>query len=235
MSNVLPSEALLSGVSQGRLEVVQKALVEGADPEFSRTELTALVMAAERGDADIVQALLDGGASPNRGNRARWSPLHAAARSGREDVIRVLVPAMLLPNTRDNDGDTALHAAVAANQAGAVQVLLDMGLDANLANHAGYTPFSLAVDRRLEDIAGILARCGGNWDYATNIPGCKTARELAVGWDEAPSTTAPSVGPARPVVEAAPSEATAIEATADAEETLTPRPAVSTIRKRTAS
>uniref|UniRef100_A0A8D0FZY0 Uncharacterized protein n=1 Tax=Strix occidentalis caurina TaxID=311401 RepID=A0A8D0FZY0_STROC len=52
---------------------------------------TPLHISARLGKADIVQQLLQQGASPNAATTSGYTPLHLSAREGHEDVASVLL------------------------------------------------------------------------------------------------------------------------------------------------
>uniref|UniRef100_A0A8C8RKA5 Uncharacterized protein n=1 Tax=Pelusios castaneus TaxID=367368 RepID=A0A8C8RKA5_9SAUR len=56
-----------------------------------RDDQTPLHISARLGKADIVQQLLQQGASPNAATTSGYTPLHLAAREGHEDVASVLL------------------------------------------------------------------------------------------------------------------------------------------------
>ncbi len=140
----------------------QTVLRAGADVNAARGDgITALHLAAEQGDAEAVQALLDAGADVGAGTRiGRYTPLHLAARGGHGDVVAMLLEAGADPlAATTNSGATALHLAAGAVRGhGAVAALLEHGADPNAREaSAGQTPLMFAAAaNRAEAIAALL-------------------------------------------------------------------------------
>mmetsp|Transcript_73202 Transcript_73202/g.214578 ORF Transcript_73202/g.214578 Transcript_73202/m.214578 type:complete len:129 (+) Transcript_73202:98-484(+) len=73
---------------------------------------TALRVAAEKGEADIVKMYLDVGTDPNTRDSYGRTPLHIAASMGRPDVVQVCLGQKLTDRTaKDIFGRTALQIA----------------------------------------------------------------------------------------------------------------------------
>lgn len=58
---------------------------------YVQDDQTPLHISARLGKADIVQQLLQQGASPNAATTSGYTPLHLSAREGHEDVASVLL------------------------------------------------------------------------------------------------------------------------------------------------
>ncbi|KAK3932439.1 Transient receptor potential cation channel protein painless [Frankliniella fusca] len=128
---------------------------------------------------DVVSALLEAGADPNRTAGAamsRRSPLHAACHHGYYRVARTLAAHERTDLQARAHGDTPLHAAVkgaaecgglalAASRAGrdhrkCVQVLLARGVDVNAADVKGNTALHYAARNGDADVVAALLRAG---------------------------------------------------------------------------
>ncbi|MBV8299865.1 MAG: ankyrin repeat domain-containing protein [Candidatus Eremiobacteraeota bacterium] len=95
-------------------------------------EQTALHFAADRGRADIIAVLLDGGgASYIDSLGLGWTPLGMAARKGHGDAVRVLIAS-------------------------------GADVDAHDAEHIGNTPLADAVQGRFPDIVDDLVSAGAD-------------------------------------------------------------------------
>ena len=68
-------------------------------------------MAARHGHAEMVTALLDGGANPSIATHGGFTPLHYAAESGHAEVIARLLGGGADPKARTADMFTAIHLA----------------------------------------------------------------------------------------------------------------------------
>ena len=84
-----------------------------------------LVLAAERGHSNVVQALLDAGADSNKGY-ARL-PLHIASENGHLETVQRLINSGAQIQTEEEGGQTALMRAAASGHLQIVQVLVDKG------------------------------------------------------------------------------------------------------------
>lgn len=155
-----------------RLEAV---LATGPDRanETNRMALSALLMATDLGNLDIVQRLLAHGADPNQsfassprlfpGRFIRGTvPLHLAAWSNRTDLAEALVGAKASLSVVNERGYSALHFAAARGHAEMAGWLLARGADANAqpvitdssqtfppknpyVGNSGWTPLHVAV------------------------------------------------------------------------------------------
>ncbi|KAH7964940.1 hypothetical protein HPB49_002585 [Dermacentor silvarum] len=105
---------------------------------------TPLQVAAIKGDAARVKALLSGGANPNVRDNAGWTPLHEASSQGAVEVVRLLLAAGACVNAAGPDGVTPLHDAVLSNVPDVVLQLCSAGADIDARTNDGRTPVSLA-------------------------------------------------------------------------------------------
>lgn len=107
---------------------------------------TLLMAAIRAGQVDSVEALLQGGANPNRTNARGDTVVHLAAFEGKPDVL-----AAVLENGGDVDaknaqtGATALMQALRSRDGKQYEVLLDAGADPNLADNNGDAPLHVAA------------------------------------------------------------------------------------------
>ena len=88
---------------------------------------TAIFEAAERGDAILVERLLDKGAAVDSKGRFGWTPLRVAAANGHEAVVKLLLATGKVDaDSEDTIGRTPLSWA-AGNGHEAVVKLLQLG------------------------------------------------------------------------------------------------------------
>ena len=120
-------------------ELIDNVCVHRAGPICKR----ALYSAAERGDREIVQRLLDRGVLWFVGDGAL---LNDAVMSVEPLGLRVLLECGINPETRDGEGQTPLSVAARHNRLEAVKLLMDdIRVDVNSTDHTGRTALSLAA------------------------------------------------------------------------------------------
>lgn len=123
---------VIDAAMRSDLETLRTLLRDGADVnEAAGDGMTALHVAAERGDAALAEALIVAGSNVEAGTRiGNYTPLHIASRNGRTGVVTLLVAAGADVEARTtNSGVMPLHLAAASGSAGAVRALLDAGAD----------------------------------------------------------------------------------------------------------
>jgi ankyrin repeat protein len=160
-------------ISENQLPMVQLLLKFKADPNDSQTDGSPVIFDALP-HLDILSALLDAGADPNRPDKhvpnnpnPVWqgeSPLMSAVGNsfyetpeGNLTAAKLLLAHGANPNAKDRDGDTALHWAVGLGglegwtigpaKRELVQLLLGHHLDPNMRNDDGKTPLDLLKDK----------------------------------------------------------------------------------------
>ncbi|XP_069972992.1 putative ankyrin-containing lipoprotein Lxx09580 [Penaeus vannamei] len=104
--------SLQSAAGDGDLAGVIAALAAGANIDGFEGERTALTAAAEGGHYDVVEYLLDEGASIDLREKSKFTALMLAAQGGHLDVVRLLVERgadVTATKTQTND---ALHYAI---------------------------------------------------------------------------------------------------------------------------
>ena len=93
------------------------------------------------------------------------SPLHWAAYSNSEDVLLYLLNLNIFKNEqerqefidqKDNQGYTPLHLCVLTKYSRITQKLLQNGVNSNIIDKAGKTPYDVAIDKKLYEIANII-------------------------------------------------------------------------------
>lgn len=96
---------LMMAARGGDLLVLDRILKAGADPDkrTRKNRTTALMMAAEAGQADVVRVLLDNGANPRKKDKNGWTPLFYAAKAASFACIQLLVDAGAKVDIKDAD------------------------------------------------------------------------------------------------------------------------------------
>ena len=141
--------------------------------------------ASRKGDVDVIEALLAGGANVNQGKTDDGcSALILASFDGRVDAIKTLLVAGANVNQRMTalaDGYTALMAASCLGHVDAIKILLDAGAKVNQRRtNGGQTALIEASERRQVD-------CNQSFDGSgrRNVGNCGVARVVQRGAKDA--------------------------------------------------
>jgi ankyrin repeat protein len=138
---------LMGAARTGSVAGVRLLLARGADVNAADTfqKQTALMWASAEGHVDVVDALLNAGADPNRKAHVSsitkrqnadhptggFTALMWAARNGHEDVVRRLVKGGADLNLKNGDDASAAMVAIYNDRFDLAKVLFDLGSDPN--------------------------------------------------------------------------------------------------------
>jgi len=104
------------------LSVFSMGMYAAIDGIPLRANANALIKAAERGDSDGCEKLIDAGVDVNCGLMAK--PIHGAARNGHEDCVRFLISKGALVG---GDFPAPLSSAAQCKQVSVMRILLEHG------------------------------------------------------------------------------------------------------------
>ena len=113
---------------------------------------TALHLAADKGQKEVVEVLVLNGALLEVPDKRGYTPLHWAARNGHKEVVELLLWNGARINVGTREGDTALHLAVLNGKKEVVEVLLKWRAQI-LVNRDGLTPYHCAVNNGYRELA----------------------------------------------------------------------------------
>lgn len=156
------NETLHEAAAQGDLKKVKSALADGADLESrDPSGSTALTSAAGGGHLQVVEYLLERGASVRNGRSTEFTPLMAAARTGgRLDIVEALVRARANVNAASYEQSVLMHAAVGGNL-NIVRRLIELGADPHaVAEDLFQTTLDYALANKRRDVAKFLEELG---------------------------------------------------------------------------
>ncbi len=151
---VITRMIFFSAINSGSNSVALSMLA--INPSLIRAEdqygSTALDLAVELSDVELVRQLLEKGADVHHESPRTGLPLHRAAFAGNKRLIETLLAAGADPNRNPrrspaHDFGTALHFAVIGGSVDATRMLLEHGASVNSAatDHGGVTPLIVSV------------------------------------------------------------------------------------------
>ncbi len=184
-----PRGALAVAASNGHVGVVRELLKVGKYPLGNLGELaSSLCDAVREKQTDVVQILLDAGASPDSGAGEFLSvpALLIAARQGLAGLAKLLLDLGANPNAYDipagaglmgvEVNETALMAAALKGDLKIVQMLLDAGADPDIKGIKGKTAYELVSKRKdRQEISKLLL----NWRWKKPSGGEKSDPKTA--------------------------------------------------------
>lgn len=127
-----------------------KTNIEARTPQ----DESPLMLAALKGQADLVRKLVERGADINKPG---WTPLHYAATGGQVDIMRMLLDESAYIDAESPNKTTPLMMAARYGSSDAVKLLLDEGADPTLKNELGLTAVDFARGADRQDLADTIA------------------------------------------------------------------------------
>jgi tetratricopeptide (TPR) repeat protein len=143
------------------IRAILKKDAQYVDSRNERDE-TPLLMACQKGNLEIAQALVEYEADINKKDESGWSPLHICASWGHKDLMAFLISKGAKVDVRTREGETPLHIAVIKGNRDAAKVLTDKGADINARTKDLKTPMHIAVQKDDINIARLLLVKGAN-------------------------------------------------------------------------
>ncbi|KAL5093271.1 hypothetical protein Trisim1_011074 [Trichoderma cf. simile WF8] len=142
--------------------------VSGLDLEDKDEEgMTKLHRAAQAGDRDLVESLINEGANlssrDNSGRTALWyAPLNRF--QSVHAVFQLLLDAggKAILNLGDDNGQTLMHHYAELDSEEAIKILIDLGADISVTDKSGFSPFLWAVVAGSEAVVIQLLRAGAD-------------------------------------------------------------------------
>jgi ankyrin repeat protein len=113
-----------------------------------------LMMAALKGQVEIVRKLIARGADVNKPG---WAPLHYAATNGHLEIMELLLEQHAFIDAESPNGSTPLMMAAHYGSETAVKLLLDAGADATMRNQLGLSAIDFANRAGRKTAAELIA------------------------------------------------------------------------------
>ena len=126
----------------GKTGVVKILLGTGsANPNASTAEgITPLTLASENGNAQAIEALVEGGANVNHIKSANWTSfLMIASNKGKDAAVSTLIRLGANVQLSHPTGRTSLHFAIENGHLGVVQIRLKANINPNQAHQSSST------------------------------------------------------------------------------------------------
>lgn len=145
-----PDIEIIEAAKSGTVADARGALLQGQSVNSrSRSGDPAIVVAAQRGNLQVLKFLLGKGAKPDLYDRRTGkTALVAAAEIGEPAMIAILLSYEANVNLADRQGETPLMKAARIGSLEAVRLLLEAGADINATDYAGHTALWHARDAR---------------------------------------------------------------------------------------
>lgn len=136
---------LAVAVERGDAAAIRRALATVHPDTPGSDGSTLLIAAIAAGNLVGAQALLDGGADPNRAGKGGETAVHAAAFADDPHFLEAVLAHGGDPNVRNAvTGETPLARAILGLGRAQVRLLLDAGADPNAADRNGNAPLHTA-------------------------------------------------------------------------------------------
>ena len=149
---------LIRAVMNNNLDEVLEALNNGADASAINmmTGQSALIYAANNGNAPIVNLLLENGANVNDQDDEGNTPLMIASERGHQETVKLLIESGANMNAQDEYKRTALMRASEDGRSNVVTTLLKKGADVNAKDKWNKTALMKASLNEHDDIVKLI-------------------------------------------------------------------------------
>jgi ankyrin repeat protein len=186
-----PSQLLVNAMAAADLAEVRTQLAAGADPDArDRAGVPVVAIAASRGWADGVAALVAAGADPSQQVRGpkrgdfHGPLLNLPAANGSLETARVLIEAGAALDAADKTGLTALMCAAHQGHAAIVRLLTDSGAALELRDCEGFTALMYAANAGQRGAAEALLEASADPHARANDDSTPLMFAAQHGYDE---------------------------------------------------
>jgi TonB family protein len=172
---------LINHISGENFNIVNFLLDHNAKANGEIYGTTPLIIAAGNSSLEMVDLLLEQGASVNRSNENQISPLLSACLTGRLEVVNYLLEKDANVNVQSKSGLSAIQAAVLRNDPEMIDLLISHGVDIETEDGAGRTPFWNAAILGYRESMKTLLEAGASCNL--NMKDAIGLMELAFRYD----------------------------------------------------
>jgi uncharacterized protein len=145
--------SLHNAARENKLEEVKVLIAQGGNVnDMDNMRRTPLILAAWKGNTDIIRILLSANADSNVRAMDQFTALHFAAQAGHVDSVKLLAKKnKSLLNARISKGQkSALHLAASKGHLEVVKALIALGADVHGKTSHGQTAADLAGDPEIK-------------------------------------------------------------------------------------
>src|SRR6266550_1187079 len=146
--------SVMKCVERGDVAGVRAAVADGAGLLDEMEDTSPLALAVEKGDASMVEALLDLGHDPSLGGIV--VPLALAARNNNVRIVDLLLKRGANVDELGEEGETALMWAAGAGNVKVLKRLLELGADLKRRDNDGCDALEYAVNGRCREVIDFL-------------------------------------------------------------------------------
>ena len=152
--------ALMIAAENGRVQIVQLLVKEGANLDFTseqmRSGYTALMIAVVEGHQEIVKLLIDAGADLNLTDIVGRTASMLAVKTGQTERLRMLMEA----GAEIRGSRNPLFIAARGGHKEMTQMLINAGADITAKTRLGDTPLTIALSTNMFRVAQTLVGHG---------------------------------------------------------------------------
>lgn len=151
----------INGIEKNDIKTVQDYLAKGFDVNAkNRFGETALMIAAQNGNKNIVEMLIASGANVNAQNSYGSTALIKATCLHENEVVELLLDHGAAINAQSEDGNTALMWAANNAYNDMLELLLERGAAIDARDNTGRTALYMAIQEGHKDIVELLRTSG---------------------------------------------------------------------------
>uniref|UniRef100_A0A669PJ26 Serine/threonine-protein kinase TNNI3K n=1 Tax=Phasianus colchicus TaxID=9054 RepID=A0A669PJ26_PHACC len=152
-------------ICEGNKSHIRTLMLKGLRPSrLTRNGFTALHLAAYKDNAELITALLHGGADVQQVGYGALTALHIATIAGHHQAVDILLQHGAYVNVQDAVFFTPLHIAAYYGHEQVTHLLLKFGADVNASGEVGDRPLHLASAKGFLNITKLLMEEGSKAD-----------------------------------------------------------------------